>query len=267
MNGLAHATAPPITGPALDNKRVAAALIDLLVLFFVGFLLVTLAGDFTNGARLLVLGWVLYYYFALESLTGQTVGKKLMGLRVARADGGTPEMREIGIRTVLRLVDGLGLYLVGLIVMLVTGERRQRIGDLAAGTIVTTAEEDRRRSGGLETLAQETAPVVPLHQPQEPPPPPPEPAAAEEPPAFEPYRAPEPPAPEPVEPVAPAPEPPAPAPAPAAPVAEEPRIELVPDPPAQGEKPRIEIVSPIDLVMGDDEDEPKYEGPPPPQPA
>lgn len=260
MNGLAHAASAPITGPALDNKRVAAALIDLLVLFFVGFLVVTMAGDFTSAARVLIVGWVLYYYFALELLTGQTVGKKLMGLRVAQANGSPADMRQIAIRSALRLVDGLGLYLVGLIVMMATGERRQRLGDLAAGTIVTTAEEDRRRPDGLEALAQEAAPVVPLHEPEPAPPAPPEPAVAEEPPAFELYRAPEPaPEPEPEPLLPPAPQ--------LAPVAEEPRIELVPDPPAEPQKPRIEIVSPIDLVMGDDDDEQGPQGQPPPQPA
>ena len=266
MNGLVHAAAQPVTGPSLDNKRVAAALIDLLVLFFVGFLVSALAGGFTIGSRALIAGWVLYYYFALESLTGQTVGKKLMGLRVAQTDGSPADMRQIAIRTGLRLVDGLGLYLVGLIVMMVTGERRQRLGDLAAGTIVTTAEEERRHPDGLESLAHDSAPVVPLHQPEEPaappppPPPAPEPALAEDPPAFEPYRAPEPP-PAPVEEVPPAPVEEVP------PASEEPHIELVPDPPAEAKKPRIEIVSPIDLVMADDEDDQAHQGPPPPQPA
>jgi hypothetical protein len=48
-------------------------------------------------------------------------------------------MREIAVRTVLRVVDGVGGYIVGLIVMLGTGQRRQRLGDLAAGTIVVDA--------------------------------------------------------------------------------------------------------------------------------
>ena len=45
------------------------------------------------------------------------------------------------MRTVLRVVDGIGLYIVGLIVMLATGQRRQRLGDMAAGvnTIVDAA--------------------------------------------------------------------------------------------------------------------------------
>ena len=245
MNGLAHAAVPVIAGPALDNKRVGAALVDLLVLFFVGFLLGTLAGGFTAAAGLVSVAWSLYYYFALEALTGQTLGKKLMGLRVAQADGSPPEMRQIAVRSALRLVDGIGLYLVGLVVMLATGERRQRLGDLAAGTIVTTAEEEPRPAADLETLAQDTAPVVPLHT-EEPAAPAPAPAPpVEEPPAFEHYKAPEPPAP------APVPEP-----------APEPHIELVPEPAAEGEQPRMKIVSPMDVVMGEDEQDE-----PPPQPA
>jgi hypothetical protein len=43
------------------------------------------------------------------------------------------------VRTVLRVIDGIGLYIVGLIVMLVTGQRRQRLGDLAGGTMVVDA--------------------------------------------------------------------------------------------------------------------------------
>jgi uncharacterized RDD family membrane protein YckC len=249
VNGLAHAAAPSIAGPALDNKRVAAALIDLLVLVVVGFLLGTLSGSFTTGARVVTVAWVLYYYFALELLTGQTLGKKVMGLRVAQADGSPPELRQVAVRTVLRLVDGLGVYLVGLIAMLATGQRRQRLGDLAAGTIVTTVEEDRPEPADLESPAEDSAPVVPLHTPQAPPPTPPKPAPAAktEPPAFEPYKVPEPPAPTP----APAPEPDPVEELP--PAAAEPRIGLVPDPPAEGEKPRIQIVSPMDVVMGEDE--------------
>jgi uncharacterized RDD family membrane protein YckC len=255
VNGLAHAAAPPIGGPALDNKRVTAALIDLVVVVAVGFLVATLSGSFTTGAQVVTVAWVLYYYFALELLTGQTLGKKAMGLRVAQADGSPPELRQVAMRTVLRLVDGLGVYLVGLIAMIATGQRRQRLGDLAAGTIVTTVEEDRPEPADLESLAETSAPVVPLSTPEEPPAPPPVPAAETEAPPFEPYKVPEPPAP------APLPEPVEEEPLPAA---TDPHIELVPDPPVEDEKPRIQIVSPMDVVMGEDEQD---ESPPAPQSA
>ena len=65
-------------------------------------------------------------------------------------------MREIAVRTVLRVIDGIALYMVGLIVMLVTGERRQRIGDLAASTIVVdaSAPADVRLQARSESLCQ-----------------------------------------------------------------------------------------------------------------
>ena len=76
-----------------------------------------------------------------------------MKLRVVCADGRPAGMREIAVRTILRVVDGIGMYIVGLVVMLVTGERRQRIGDLAAGTIVVDA------SGPATAVAEPAAPA------------------------------------------------------------------------------------------------------------
>jgi uncharacterized RDD family membrane protein YckC len=143
MNAIAQVSAAPVSGPKLDNRRVLAAIVDLLIVA-AGAVVVLYAGDSLTGDRqgalgAVILGWALYYYFALESGGGQTVGKKLMKLRVVRADGHEAGMREIAVRTVLRVIDGIALYMVGLIVMLVTGERRQRIGDLAASTIVVDA--------------------------------------------------------------------------------------------------------------------------------
>jgi uncharacterized RDD family membrane protein YckC len=140
MNAIAQASPFPVTGPKLDNRRVVAAIVDLLIVT-AGAVAVLLAGDALAADRqsalgAVVLGWALYYFFALESGEGQTVGKRLMKLRVVRADGRPAGMREIAVRTILRVVDN---YLVGLIVMLATGERRQRVGDLAAGTIVVDA--------------------------------------------------------------------------------------------------------------------------------
>jgi uncharacterized RDD family membrane protein YckC len=140
MNAIAHASAAPVSGSKLDNRRVIAAIVDLLIVS-AGAVVVLVAGNSLSGDRqgalaAVIVGWALYYYFALESGEGQTLGKKLMKLRVVRADGRRAGMREVGVRTILRVIDN---YLVGLIVMLATGERRQRIGDLAAGTIVVDA--------------------------------------------------------------------------------------------------------------------------------
>jgi uncharacterized RDD family membrane protein YckC len=146
VNAMAHANAVPVSGSKLDNRRVLAALIDLLIVG-VGYAVILAAagklGDAQAGGALMAvgIGWGLYYYFACESASGQTVGKRALNIRVVRTDGAPAGLREVGIRTVLRLVDGLFLYGVGLVVMLVTRERRGRLGDLAGGTMIVSADK------------------------------------------------------------------------------------------------------------------------------
>ena len=59
-----------------------------------------------------------------------------MKIRVVRDDGAKPGVGPTFIRTLLRFIDGLFLYIVGVISIFATGERRQRLGDLAAKTKV-----------------------------------------------------------------------------------------------------------------------------------
>jgi uncharacterized RDD family membrane protein YckC len=67
---------------------------------------------------------------------GQTLGKRVMGLRVIDAQGLRLQLPQIALRNFLRFVDALPLvYLVGGITALVT-RKGQRLGDLAANTIV-----------------------------------------------------------------------------------------------------------------------------------
>jgi uncharacterized RDD family membrane protein YckC len=146
---MARATAVPVSGSKLDNRRVLAALIDIAIIG-AGYALILAAagklGDPGAGGALTAvgIGWALYYYFACESGDGQTVGKRVMKLRVVRTNGGPAGMREVGLRTILRVIDGLFLYLVGLIVMLATRERRGRLGDLIGGTMIVSAEQPAR---------------------------------------------------------------------------------------------------------------------------
>ncbi|HEY3742966.1 MAG TPA: RDD family protein, partial [Bryobacteraceae bacterium] len=67
---------------------------------------------------------------------GQTVGKRLFRLRVIDATGLRLEPSQVIIRNLLRYVDVLPIcYLVGCVTSLLT-QRMQRLGDLAAGTVV-----------------------------------------------------------------------------------------------------------------------------------
>ena len=67
---------------------------------------------------------------------GQTLGKKLLRLRVMDEQGLRLQLSQIIIRNLLRFIDSLpALYLVGGVVCLLS-TRAQRLGDFAANTIV-----------------------------------------------------------------------------------------------------------------------------------
>ena len=137
----------------LTGSRIVAALIDIVLLAIVFVIMGVLFGDTDSGSDgdgggfsvslsgapfIVYLLIVVGYYFMLEMQNGQTVGKRIMHLRVVAVDGVlTPQ--KVLIRTLLRIVDGLPVfYLVGLLVM-VTSARKQRVGDMAAGTLVVKA--------------------------------------------------------------------------------------------------------------------------------
>jgi uncharacterized RDD family membrane protein YckC len=132
------------------GRRIAAALVDMGLLFLVFLVLGLLIGDsesgngggsvsLTGAGFLVFVGITLLYYFVLEAATGQTLGKRLLGIRVRSVDGGEAGGGAVAIRTLLRLIDSVPfLYLLGFIVMMVT-PRRQRLGDLAGRTVVSRA--------------------------------------------------------------------------------------------------------------------------------
>jgi uncharacterized RDD family membrane protein YckC len=90
-------------------------------------------------AVLLFAGFVVYYgYFAVfEAVwSGQTPGKRVFRLRVISTSGRPITVYESLLRNLVRIVDQIpGMYAVGLVTMFLT-DRSQRLGDLAADTVV-----------------------------------------------------------------------------------------------------------------------------------
>ncbi len=92
------------------------------------------------GQALMVVGYFAVsvgYGILLEwALRGQTIGKRIMRLRVMDSGGLRLELHQVIMRNLLRLVDMLpAFYLLGGAVSVLNG-RAQRLGDLAAGTVV-----------------------------------------------------------------------------------------------------------------------------------
>lgn len=78
------------------------------------------------------------YYTYLEGTSGQTIGKKMMKIKVIKVNGSPCDLPSAFFRSILRVVDSLVIGLVGIVVISVT-EKRQRVGDIVANTIVVRA--------------------------------------------------------------------------------------------------------------------------------
>lgn len=90
------------------------------------------------------------YFTVFEARTGRTFGKRWSNLRVVRETGQPCTLPDAVIRNLLRLIDALPtMYVIG-IVSIVGTERNQRLGDLAADTLVVTTD-------GIEEHLLETA--------------------------------------------------------------------------------------------------------------
>lgn len=89
-----------------------------------------------GGFDLAILFAILWAYHAVaEGLWGQTLGKRICGITVMDEALKPCSVRQSVIRNLLRVIDILGFYWVGLVAISVT-RRWQRLGDLAGRTIV-----------------------------------------------------------------------------------------------------------------------------------
>lgn len=137
----------------LDARRLGAFLLDaLLVLVVVVPLRLRYGADL--GATVFGSALVLSYHYIFELARGQSIGKRATGLRVVMADGSPLTVRAASARAVLRAVDSTGL-----IVYLISGGRRRRIGDYAAGTIVCDVARVGTHSRALQ-LAEARYPLL-----------------------------------------------------------------------------------------------------------
>jgi uncharacterized RDD family membrane protein YckC len=122
---------------AIIDHLIKAVLIVLLIVALVGF------GDL--GIAVLA-PLVLLAFFAYDVLfevlsQGRTPGKRWTGIRVVRVGGAPVDVRASAIRNLLRLVDEWLLWFIPGIVSILVTEKNQRLGDLAANTVVV---RDRR---------------------------------------------------------------------------------------------------------------------------
>jgi uncharacterized RDD family membrane protein YckC len=164
-----HRTISTPEGVQLDlplagiGSRFMALIIDSLIEIVV--LIAVILGAYAIGGEVAativglcgVLAAYVGYHVVMEVFGGgRTVGKRATGLRVVSDGGGQVGLRASLIRNFLRLLEGVATSYIPAMISVLATQNNQRLGDLAAGTLVV---RDQR-------AASVVAPSAPLVAPE-----------------------------------------------------------------------------------------------------
>lgn len=131
-------------------SRALASVLDVMIVGFYMFLtsiLVSIVGmsdanwesDFGPEMLMLYILWLpgFFYTFWMEAIfAGQTVGKMAMGLRVIKSDGDNASIGDLFLRWTFRFIDLLWSFGTLAVLVALSNERSQRLGDLVGNTVV-----------------------------------------------------------------------------------------------------------------------------------
>lgn len=160
--------------PASLGERMLALIIDyfLLFIYVVGFSVMMARSGIhaSSGFTFFFLFAVIYLPVLFYSLLcevfnrGQSFGKRLLNIRVVKADGSTPSLSSYLLRWLLFPIDLPITGGLGVLVILLT-KNHQRLGDLAAGTMVIKEKNYRKIQVSLDEydyLTKGYRPVYPV---------------------------------------------------------------------------------------------------------
>ena len=151
------------------HKRLLAYILDfvllIIFLFSMKYLLYTgflLELEENMGLDILVISLPMLLYSLLTELwmNGQTVGKKLMGIRVISLEGGEPTLGQFILRWITKFFEWpflfgyiafsnsnvfaytfiTGLFGIAVVIIISVSPKSQRLGDMIAGTVVVNAK-------------------------------------------------------------------------------------------------------------------------------
>jgi uncharacterized RDD family membrane protein YckC len=129
------------------GERIVARLIDLaifILIFILGLFILGITESVNRsyvgtGIMVTIYAILLVFYDLLFEvfMNGQSIGKRIMKIKVISLDGGQPRFGQYLLRWLFRIVD-FALIEPGLIALIVAAvsEKPQRIGDMVAGTML-----------------------------------------------------------------------------------------------------------------------------------
>jgi uncharacterized RDD family membrane protein YckC len=123
------------------GDRIVAAIVDRLLLIAYGIIVLVIAtqanfsGDIMQLFIFVISLPVIFYSLLSEVfMNGQTIGKRVMKIKVISINGNQPTFSQYLMRWLFRIID---LWMTGsilAIIMIAVNEKGQRLGDIVAGT-------------------------------------------------------------------------------------------------------------------------------------
>ena len=156
-----------LAGPV---PRCGAWLIDAtirLALYVPAGFLLSFTGNLGIGVFMIVLFLLEWFYpVVFELLWGATPGKRALGLKVVHTNGTPVRWQASMIRNLLRSADFLPLFYGFGVVAMLCNARFQRLGDLAAGTLVVHHQKTQSKLSLPEAAALQPPVTLSLQQRQ-----------------------------------------------------------------------------------------------------
>ena len=149
--------------PASIVERMGAFAIDFVLIMGYGYLasvIIDLSGysfstnpwEFLATSSVLMLPAAFYSLVAESLMQGQTVGKRILKIRVLKIDGYQASFADFFIRWLFALVE-VALFLgSAALISIISSKYSQRLGDFAAGTAVIT---ERNKMNISHTILEE----------------------------------------------------------------------------------------------------------------
>lgn len=159
--------------PASLAARIGAWGIDLIaiVIYFTGITYLTskILPNFESTIFIVLFILVVYlpaYAYPLICevfFNGQSIGKRILKIRVVKKDGSVPTLGDYMMRWLLFIVDGPSMGCLGVVFILLS-KNSQRLGDMAAGTMVIKTDNYKHNRVSLNEfgyVSKSYSPVFP----------------------------------------------------------------------------------------------------------
>ncbi len=153
------------------HKRLMAYIFDFIIIVIYIWSMKSFLYDgmeigfnYHQGFDILVISlpMLLYSLICEVTMNGQTVGKKILGIRVISLNGGEPTFGQYLLRWITKFYEwpflfgyvlfsvqamyayilATGILGIGAVICMVVTNKTQRLGDLAAGTVVASTKSD-----------------------------------------------------------------------------------------------------------------------------